>query len=404
MAVPQQVEQQRKQQQPWQQRQEPSVPAVDKDALSRNVWFQSWARTQQQQQTENKQQHQDQPKQQQHQQNPDLLQDHEGHARPDMHQGQQQVDLEQERHPETQNGQQEMVEDDGYQDQGVNRQETNQQDHGVDRQESNQQDHGVDRQDPLQQDHGVDRQESNQQEHGVDRQETNQQDHVVDRQVPHQQDHVVDRQEPHQPDHVVDRQEPHQPDHVVDRQEPLQPDHVVDRQETNQPDHEVDTQDPYDWRDQLIPLDKSNEQGKNAADNPQKKLPELPEAAATGSRQRTYFPVGGRQPNLTPGPVKKMAPQATVVSSELFAPDNPDQSATRQPPTRTSDYPLWRVQTVVSDERPPESSAFHSDSAAAADAFYVDRDWRLLAPTTNAQLSVAQGIARIKTKWLTQVH
>ena len=360
MAVPQQVEQQRKQQrkqqQPWQQRQEPSVPAVDKDAVSRNVWFQSWARTQQQQQTENKQQHQDQPKQQQHQQNPDLLQDHEGHARPDMHQGQQQVDLEQERHPETQNGQQEMVEDDGYQDQGVNRQETNQQDHGVDRQESN------------------------------------------------QQDHVVDRQEPHQPDHVVDRQEPHQPDHVVDRQEPLQPDHVVDRQETNQPDHEVDTQDPYDWRDQLIPLDKSNEQGKNAADNPQKKLPELPEAAATGSRQRTYFPVGGRQPNLTPGPVKKMAPQATVVSSELFAPDNPDQSATRQPPTRTSDYPLWRVQTVVSDERPPESSAFHSDSAAKADAFYVDRDWRLLAPTTNAQLSVAQGIARIKTKWLTQVH
>ncbi len=50
---------------------------------------------------------------------------------------------------------------------------------------------------------------------------------------------------------------------------------------------------------------------------------------------------------------------------------------------------------MVSDEKPVAAAAASSVSvdaaAAATDDFYVDRDWRLLAPPSNTQHSVAQG-------------
>lgn len=96
-----------------------------------------------------------------------------------------------------------------------------------------------------------------------------------------------------------------------------------------------------------------------------------------------------------------------AVASDSFATDSVDETLSERPQQlpAAADYPLWRIQTVVSDEKATAGAAssafFDSEDGlllasgemkkAGDEAFYVDRDWRLLAPSTKSQLRVAEG-------------
>jgi hypothetical protein len=131
--------------------------------------------------------------------------------------------------------------------------------------------------------------------------------------------------------------------------------------------------------------------------------------------KRFYFPVIDGKHALPPPPSRELYPighsqpilNETVAATDEYASAHPKQSA--KPPNMAAidalDYPLWHVETIVSDEKAAASSALLSGNnsaamaAAAKDAFYVDRDWRLLAPTSpNVQLGVAQGILVVATR------
>ncbi len=365
-AEQQQKEDERRRQEVGLQQQQKGMttPAVDPEALSRNVWFQSWAQKQQQQQARQGPQQKGQQEQQQ-----------QGKGQDDKPQEQQQ----QHRHHKQQQQQQQ---------QQLEQQQLRQQQQQQLQQQQQQQLQQQQQQQQQQKQQQQQLQKQQQQHLQQPQQQLEQQQHLQD-QEEHEHEKSLDQQREDQPYINPDQVDKSLPD----LEEDLAGDHRVEnngRREQMKEEQENKTPGDANTKQNRAQFWESDQKpaGKTAVLH----HPLTVEAKNVGNagniaRSRTYFPVGGeKSANVK---IKDDIFLENVAASERFAPDDVALEKQSQQLPPALDYPLWRIAAVLSDEKPVAAAA--ASSVSASDDFYLDRDWRLLAPPSNTQHSVAQG-------------
>jgi len=363
---------------PLQQRQGVTRPAVDADALSRNVWFQSWAQKQRAGQQEGGGQQQgggqDRGRQQQEHSNQ--------HLEEQGRQQQEQTKLKKGGHERQQQDQKEQQgghyrdrQQQHHEEQGLQQQEQPKQHQGGRERQQQEQDQNEKRQSQKdqRQNQWSEDQPKIELEHGNtdrrDHEDIDRRDHEEGLQhAGHEavgQDGGEERNWQEQESRRQDVGTGSNDDGRMEEYSPPKDNKAQEKENTKEPVEQL----------AVLRQPLTNERGRNIS---------------ASSRGRTYFPVGGGNPALVihQQTIKDDNIWENVAASERFAPDESVLHQAKKLQPASLDFSVWRTETVLSDEK---SMAPAASSVSLSDAFYVDHDWRLLAPTPNTQHSVAQG-------------